>query len=160
MTLYKYLFVGLTSSSDLQPHLIGEERESQQALQHHLSREQSPLFCQGLFISRYCWLAGIHHSKMWEEDFIVELELPVSMCKSLGQGEAAKRRHWLPWVLVAMCTVATSFAKIFTHECAGESTHNASLMLPNYNFHLLWQRCSCGHLNIPWFTFQGMLPSS
>lgn len=24
--IYKYLFVGLTSSSDLQPHLIGEER--------------------------------------------------------------------------------------------------------------------------------------
>lgn len=51
--IYKYLFVGLTSSSDLQPHLIGEERESQQALQHHLLREQSPLFCQGLFIIRY-----------------------------------------------------------------------------------------------------------
>lgn len=53
MILYKYLFVRLTSSADLQPHLIEEEKESQQALQHHLSREQRPLFWQGLFISRF-----------------------------------------------------------------------------------------------------------
>lgn len=85
MALYKYLFVGLTSSSDLQPLLIGEERESQQGLQHHLPREQSPFFCQGLFISRVWWLAGIHQSKMWE-DLIVELEFLVSMCRSLGWG--------------------------------------------------------------------------
>lgn len=61
--LYKYLFVRLTSLADLQPCLMGEERESLQALQHHLPRKQSPLFWQGLFISRFCPLADIHRPK-------------------------------------------------------------------------------------------------
>lgn len=71
MILYKYLFVWLTSSADLQPCLSEEERESQQALQHHVPREQSPLLWQALLTSRFWPLVCAQWLKTWEEVGIV-----------------------------------------------------------------------------------------
>ena len=89
MILHMYLFVRLTSSAGLQPHLTGEERESQQVLQHRLPCEQSPFFWQGLFISRFWLLAGVHRPKTWEEDITVELGFCVRVRRSLGRGGVA-----------------------------------------------------------------------
>lgn len=126
MTLYKYLFVGLTSSSDLQPHLIGEERESKQALQHH-SREQSPLFFRGYSLADTDgWL--VFTSQRCEKILWSWSSLCVGAWARVRQPRGRQR---LSCVLVSTCTAVTSFAKILTHEWARESTHNASLMLLN-----------------------------
>lgn len=160
MILYKYLFVRLTSSADLQPHLIEEEKESQQALQHHLSREQRPLFWQGLFISRFWLLAGVHLRRRCycgagvqhesEEEFGQGWggqEVTIGLHGTTSQFACAQLWPALPKsLLIAIPEI--------THP------HCASQMPPSCRLHLSWQRCSCDQLTICWFIFQGKLPSS